>query len=97
MTSLQQKLKIRSDFKDVQGERLNQVHDISIALGASLRDAREKAGVSLEDASVFVGLSESGLERIESKANGVTVTMLYLFSELYNVPVAKLLPSLGKL
>lgn len=92
MTKLQDKKQYR-EFNDQQRV---QREAVGLSVGAALRDEREKAGITLEDAALYIGLTRFALMRLENNANGLTIVQVYQLAEMYNVPLAKLFPNVGK-
>ena len=58
--------------------------------GAILREARERAGISLEAAANYVGISTASFSRMETGISSVTASRMAKLAEHYGVSVAGL-------
>ena len=58
--------------------------------GAILREARERAGISLEAAANYIGISTASFSRMETGISSVTASRMAKLAEHYGVSVAGL-------
>jgi transcriptional regulator with XRE-family HTH domain len=62
-----------------------------MAIHKTLRDARERTGMSQEDAAKHLGISGASFSRMESGESAVTTDRLFKLAALYKVSAASLL------
>ena len=83
-------------FREDATARLENEERYVIRLAENIKRVRLDADMSIEDAALALGMTSIQLERTETRANGLRVETLLRMSELYNKPIAALLPNMGK-
>lgn len=63
----------------------------NIRYGKILRAARESAGISLEQAADYIGISIASFSRMETGISGVSANRLAVLADYYGVSAGKLL------
>ena len=59
-------------------------------INTTLREARERAGISLSDAAEHLGITNASMSRMETGVSGVTADRLDALAKLYGVTIGGL-------
>src|SRR5262245_59463742 len=80
------------EFREVAMTSEMASRDFVPGVGAKLRAAREKAGLSQQQAAERSGVHAINISKFENDKSTPTLATLYKFAEAYGVDVCKLLP-----
>ncbi|MCM3716637.1 helix-turn-helix domain-containing protein [Alkalihalobacillus oceani] len=74
-----------------KNEKESKIKEINVQVGERLRNARKHAGFSQAEAGEELGVNNVSLSNIERGRTPITVALLIMAAELYNVDVSSLL------
>ena len=79
------------DYKEFRKAKVQEQKELAFRIAGNLRTEREKSGKTVQDVALELEMTVPGVEKLEHKASGITVSRLLEFAELYNVKIDKLI------